>query len=79
MSFYEYCRLLQLEEPILPDKLRLTELVKMNPSQLGDLIARFTPLEGHFNRYLTIGGFPELVPVSYTHLEPEKILRTRPM
>lgn len=61
MSFYEYCRLLQLEEPILPDKLRLTELVKMNPSQLGDLIARFTPLEGHFNRYLTIGGFPELV------------------
>ena len=45
MSFYEYCRLLQLEEPILPDKLRLTELVKMSQPQLGDLIDRFTPLE----------------------------------
>lgn len=61
MSFYEYCRLLQLEEPILPDKLRLTELVKISQPQLGDLIDRFTPLESHFNRYLTIGGFPELV------------------
>lgn len=28
MSFYEYCRLLQIEEPILPDNLRLTKLVK---------------------------------------------------
>lgn len=28
MSFYEYCRLLQIEEPILPDNLRLTRLVK---------------------------------------------------
>lgn len=30
MSFYEYCRLLQLDEPILPDKLRLTSLMKMS-------------------------------------------------
>lgn len=61
MSFYEYCRLLQLEEPILPDKLKLTKLVKMTGSELGDLMDRFAPLEGHFNRYLMIGGFPELV------------------
>lgn len=61
MSFYEYCRLLQLEEPILPDKLKLTKLVKMTSSELGDLMDRFAPLEGHFNRYLMIGGFPELV------------------
>lgn len=27
MSFYEYCRLLQLEEPILPENLKLSELV----------------------------------------------------
>ena len=61
MSFYEYCRILQLEEPNLPDRLRLTELVKMNDSELGDLMERFVPLSGHFNRYLMIGGFPELV------------------
>ena len=61
MSFYEYCRLLKIEEPILPDNLRLTRLAKMSNAELGDLMYRFAPLEGHFNRYLTIGGFPELV------------------
>lgn len=61
MSFYEYCRLLQLNEPELPEKLQISNLVKMNNAELGDLMNRFTPLQNHFNRYLTIGGFPELV------------------
>lgn len=61
LSFYEYCQLLQLEEPTLPDNLRLTSLVEMNGAELGDLMSRFAPLEAHFNRYLMIGGFPELV------------------
>ncbi len=61
MSFYEYCRLLQIEEPNLPEHLRLTSLVNMNTAQLGDLMNKFMPLERHFNRYLMIGGFPELV------------------
>lgn len=61
MSFYEYCRLLQLDEPILPDNLHLTELSRMNCCELGDIMDRFSPLQNHFNRYLTIGGFPELV------------------
>lgn len=34
MSFYEYCRLLQLEEPILPSKLKLTKLVGMSNAEL---------------------------------------------
>ena len=33
----------------------------MSPAQLGDLMDQFTPLQNHFNRYLMIGGFPELV------------------
>ena len=61
MSFYEYCKLLSLEEPDLPEFTRLSQLVQMGPAQLGDLMDRFTPLQNHFNRYLTIGGFPELV------------------
>lgn len=61
MSFFEYCRLLELDEPELPEKLRLSKLVKMSKAELGDLMSRFTPLQNHFNRYLTIGGFPELV------------------
>ena len=61
MSFYEYCRLLDLDLPLMPDDLRLSELKKMRPAQLGDLMDQFTPLQNHFNRYLMIGGFPELV------------------
>ena len=74
MSFYEYCRLLRIEEPILPEKVRLTELVKMSDAQLGDLMDRFAPLESHFNRYLTIGGFPELV-LSDDDVYAQRILR----
>lgn len=61
MSFYEYCRLLQIEEPILPDGIQITKLAEMSNAELGDLMNRFVPLESHFNRYLRIGGFPELV------------------
>ena len=74
MSFYEYCSLLQLSEPILPDQLKLTELIKMNPADLGDLMDRFAPLEGHFNRYLMIGGFPELV-LSDDDIYSQRMLR----
>lgn len=61
LSFYEYCRLLELDVPNLPEHVRLSELVKMNRAQLGELMNRFTAIQNHFNRYLTIGGFPELV------------------
>ena len=74
MSFYEYCRLLQIEEPILPDNLRLTKLVKMSNAELGDLMDRFAPREVHFNRYLMIGGFPELV-LSDDDMYAQRMLR----
>jgi predicted AAA+ superfamily ATPase len=62
LSFYEYCELLELpDRPELPKGLRLTKLIKMQKGELADLMNRFTPLLQHFNRYLTIGGFPELV------------------
>ncbi len=61
LSFFEYCSLLELSVPELPEKLQLSKLVKMDKAELGDLMSRFTPLQNHFNRYLTIGGFPELV------------------
>ncbi len=62
MSFYEYCKLLQLENlPDIPENLKLKELVHLEPTLLDDLMNQFVPLQQHFNRYLTIGGFPELV------------------
>lgn len=55
LSFFEYCSLLELSVPELPEKLQLSKLVKMDKAELGDLMSRFTPLQNHFNRYLTIG------------------------
>ncbi len=74
MSFYEYCRLLALEEPALPDDLKLSELVKLDTAEVGDLISHFAPLQNHFNRYLTIGGFPELV-LSDDDIYAQRMLR----
>lgn len=74
LSFYEYCRLLELEEPELPDHLQLSQLIKMNSAQQGDFMNHFTPLQNHFNRYLTIGGFPELV-LSDDDIYAQRMLR----
>ena len=74
MSFYEYCRFLQLEEPLLPKYLRLTDIVQMSNAEIGDLMNQFAPLESHFNRYLLIGGFPELV-LSDDDMYAQRMLR----
>lgn len=74
MSFYEYCNLLNLEVPKLPENLRLAQLRNMNNTELGDLMNRFAPLQNHFNRYLTIGGFPELV-LSDDDIYAQRMLR----
>lgn len=74
MSFYEYCRLLQLEEPEIPERLRLTELVKLPEAELLDICDKFHPLVQHFNRYLMVGGFPELV-LSEDDVYAQRILR----
>ena len=74
MSFYEYCKLLNLENPMLPENLQISNLVKMNKAELSDLMSRFTPLQNHFNRYLTIGGFPELV-LSDDDIYAQRMLR----
>lgn len=74
MSFYEYCKLLRLEEPILPEGLQITKLAGKSAAELGDLFDRFSPLLNHFNRYLMIGGFPELV-LSDDDLYAQRMLR----
>ena len=62
LSFYEYCHLLELQDqPVLQKNISLTELKELNKGALAELMHSFTPLQQHFNRYITIGGFPELV------------------
>lgn len=61
MSFYEYCELLSIpDRPQIPEGARITELPSLAKGELADLMNRFAPLQQHLNRYLTIGGFPEL-------------------
>ena len=36
----------------------------MNKGDLSELMSKLSPLQQHFNRYLTIGGFPELALLS---------------
>jgi hypothetical protein len=74
MSFYEYCQLLQINEPFLPEDLKISALMRMSNAQLGDLMDRFVSLERHFNRYLMIGGFPELV-LSDDDIYAQRMLR----
>ncbi len=74
MSFYEYCKILGLEDPLPSYPIQPCDLTEMDDSQLGDLVSRFLPLRNHFNRYLTIGGFPELV-LSGDDLYAQRMLR----
>lgn len=74
LSFYEYCSLQGLEKPKLSKGLRLSQLIEMGNAELGDLIEQFRPLQNHFNRYLMIGGFPELV-LSDDDMYAQRMLR----
>ncbi|MFZ5625867.1 MAG: ATP-binding protein, partial [Bacillota bacterium] len=61
LSFFEYCELTQVEErPKLDSDIRPTGLVELKQHELNDIMNRLAPLQKHFHRYLTVGGFPEL-------------------
>jgi predicted AAA+ superfamily ATPase len=61
LSFYEYCELLKLNAPVtLPADFRPSRFFDMDKPAQADIMLRLATLGGHFNRYLTLGGFPEL-------------------
>lgn len=60
MSFYEYCGLLNIDLPQLPDKLKITPLLRMTQQQRTAIMMQLSKVQNHFNRYLQVGGFPEL-------------------
>lgn len=45
----------------LPENLKIEELENLDEKELGDIINTLSGLQKHFNRYMRIGGFPELV------------------
>lgn len=61
LSFYEYCELTGVKElPKLDNGLKPTLLSVLKKPQLNTLMNQLAPLQKHFHRYLTVGGFPEL-------------------
>lgn len=60
LSFYEYCEMLDVERPDLPDDIRPTGLLRYNKREMTLIMTKLSCLQKHFNRYLTVGGFPEL-------------------
>jgi predicted AAA+ superfamily ATPase len=60
LSFYEYCEMLKVDVPELPPNLKPTNLIQFDQRERTLLMAKLAPLQKHFNRYLIVGGFPEL-------------------
>lgn len=60
LSFFEYLELRKIEIPIFDKNLGPTALVKLEKKELSDIMTKLKPLEKDFNRYLLIGGFPEI-------------------
>ena len=60
LSFYEYCTLLSIEEPDIAPGLKPSGLRQITQQEQTMTFQRLSPLLRHFNRYLTVGGFPEL-------------------
>ncbi len=75
LSFYEYCDLLQITtgwQP--PAAINPTRLDMLEKGDFSDVMAGLSPLQQHFNRYLTVGGFPELALAGEETLS-QKLLR----
>ncbi len=60
MSFYEYCEILNLERPKLPQNLKITQMLHMSQQDRTKIMLQLSKVQNHFNRYLQVGGFPEL-------------------
>lgn len=60
LSFYEYCALVGVKLPDLGPDVRPTAFLHMTQQQRTQIMLKLGSLQNHFNRYLTVGGFPEL-------------------
>ena len=60
MSFYEYCEILNVDRPELPSNLKITPLLNMTQQDRTKIMMQLSKVQKHFNRYLQVGGFPEL-------------------
>lgn len=74
MSFYEYCELLKLNCPTLPASLKVTQMLNMTQPERTKIMLKLSNVQNHFNRYLLVGGFPELA-LSDNDILAQQVLR----
>jgi hypothetical protein len=74
LSFYEYCDLIGIEKPDIAPEAKPSVLPDLPPREQTMLFHKLSPLQRHFNRYLTVGGFPELA-LSKDELLAQRIMR----
>lgn len=60
MSFYEYCELMNINRPDLPADLKLSQMLHMTQQERTQIMLQISKIQYYFNRYLQVGGFPEL-------------------
>lgn len=60
LSFYEYCELLEIEKPNLNEDLKISSFAHLSNLEQADIMNKMSDLQKYFNRYLLVGGFPEL-------------------
>lgn len=74
MSFFEYCELLNLDRPTLAENQKITPLLRLAPQERTQIIMQLSKVQNHFNRYLQIGGFPELA-LSDNDIMAQQVMR----
>ena len=74
LTFYEYCKLLNIQTVDLPAGIKPTQLYLLDIKEQSDIVNRLSFLQAHFIRYLQVGGFPELA-LSKDDIYAQRILR----
>ncbi|MGN0740505.1 MAG: ATP-binding protein [Treponema sp.] len=74
LTFYEYCRLLNVQTVDLPAGIKPTQFYLLDTKEQDDIVNKLAFLQVHFIRYLQVGGFPELA-LSKDDIYAQRILR----
>lgn len=74
LSFYEYCELLEVDRPEIPENLKPTTLLRMTQIERTQIMLQLSKVQNHFIRYLQVGGFPELA-LADNNLTAQQIMR----
>ncbi|HOB12358.1 MAG TPA: ATP-binding protein [Syntrophomonadaceae bacterium] len=74
LSFYEYLDFIQVQKPELPVNFDPATIHQLGAKEMTNLVVSLSGIQKYFQRYLLVGGFPELV-LSDDMIYAQRILR----